>query len=63
MISKISEETTGGDAIDPVLSGNYLVTAIRHEFTPDGAKQIMEIVKNGLLGNIGPDDDEINIMT
>lgn len=49
------------DTLDPVLSGNYLITAIAHRFKPTDYTMNMNIVKNGLLQQAGPEEDDANI--
>tara|TARA_B100002019_G_scaffold54947_3_gene47141 strand:- start:50018 stop:51436 length:1419 start_codon:yes stop_codon:yes gene_type:complete len=49
------------EALDPVLSGNYLITSIAHRFKPTDYTMNMNIVKNGLLEQAGPTKDEMNV--
>jgi hypothetical protein len=52
-------DATYDDLIDPLLTGNYLITAIKHKI--DSARHTMkvEIVKNGLAKSLGEADDNV----
>jgi len=52
-------DATYADLIDPLLTGNYLITAIKHKF--DSARHTMklEIVKNGLAASLGEPNDGV----
>ena len=51
------EDSTYEDLVDETLSGNYLITAIRHKIDTVGYTMKMEIVKNGLAKSLGPKDN------
>lgn len=58
----VGDKTGDGEtpAEDPILSGNYLVTAIKHKIDYVGHTMKMEVVKNGLAENLGqPGDDNV----
>ena len=52
-------DATYEDLVDPLLTGNYLITAIKHKF--DSARHTMkiEIVKNGLAASLGDVKDGV----
>ena len=53
-------DATYDDIVDDVLTGAYLITAIRHKIDRIGYVMKMEIVKNGLAKSIGIVDDGVN---
>jgi len=53
-------DATYDDIVEPILTGSYLITAIRHKVDPVGYVMLMEIVKNGLAESIGDPDDGVN---
>ena len=52
---------TYDDVVDPVISGNFIITAIRHTVSPLDYKMIVEICKNGLAEGTGGKDDVVEI--
>lgn len=54
-------DMTYDDVVDPVISGNFLITAIRHTISPIGYKMIVEICKNGLAEGTGGKDEVVEI--
>ena len=52
-------DATYDDLIDPLLTGNYLITAIKHKFNFERHTMKLEIVKNGLAASLGEVDDQI----
>ena len=54
-------DMTYDDVVDPVISGNFLITAIRHTVSPIGYKMIVEICKNGLAEGTGGKDEVVEI--
>ena len=54
------KEEHDDDIVDDVLTGAYLITAIRHKIDRIGYVMKMEIVKNGLAKSIGTADDGVN---
>lgn len=67
---KIAYPTTGDKApdltydeiVDPVISGNFLITAIRHTVNQTDYKMILEVCKNGLAQGTGPEDDVVPVL-
>ena len=47
------------DLVDPILTGAYLITAIRHKFDSSRHTMKLEIVKNGLAKSLGVIDDKV----
>ena len=47
------------DIVDPVLSGNFMISCIKHTINTEGHKMLMEIVKNGYAEGTGPEDDVV----
>ena len=54
-------DMTYDDVVDPVISGNFIITAIRHTVSPLDYKMIVEICKNGLAEGTGGKDDVVEI--
>ena len=53
-------DATYEDIVEPILTGAYLITAIRHKVDKVGYVMKMEIVKNGLAHSMGGLDDGVN---
>jgi hypothetical protein len=52
-------DATYEDLVDPLLTGNYLITAIKHKFDSSRHTMKLEIVKNGLAQSLGEHDDKV----
>ena len=52
-------DATYDDLIDPLLTGAYLITAIKHKFDHVRHSMKVEIVKNGLAASLGEIDDQV----
>ena len=52
-------DATYDDLVDPILTGNYLITAIRHKFDRSRHSMKVEIVKNGLAASLGSIEDQV----
>ena len=52
-------DATYEDLVDPLLTGNYLITAIKHKFDSSRHTMKVEIVKNGLAASLGEKDDKV----
>ena len=53
-------DATYDDIIDPVLSGKFIITAIKHIFNAERHMMRMEICKNGLAIGTGPEDEVVD---
>ena len=54
------EDAEYDEIVDPVLSGNFMISCIKHTInTGVGHKMIMEVVKNGYAIGTGPEDDVV----
>ena len=54
-----SADTTADEIHDKLISGKFLITAIKHVITLETHVMIMEVVKNGLAIHAGPADDGV----
>ena len=52
-------DATYDDLVDPLLTGNYLITAVKHKFDSSRHTMKLEIVKNGLAASLGEADDKV----
>ena len=52
-------DATYEDLVDPLLTGDYLITAIKHKFDSQRHSMKVEIVKNGLATSLGEIDDKV----
>jgi len=52
-------DATYDDIVDPLLTGPYLITAIKHKFDSVRHTMKVEIVKNGLAASLGEIDDKV----
>jgi len=55
--TKLGDETDIDDVFDPLISGNYLISAIHHTISSERHVIRAEIIKNGLLKDLGSRND------